>query len=132
MKKVVLNLVVMLALSGCCSIFKGSDQTVNIATSNNKQVPAVVYTENGQQNVILPQAVSVSRSSSDMTINVKENKCVKESRTIVESKVQPAFWGNVISGGLLGSATDAMTGSMWKYDDNITVVVDEKDVCKAS
>lgn len=130
MKKLILVLMTASILSGCSSIVKGSRQTINISTSTGKQAEAVITTSTGQQNVVLPQAVPVKTSSTDITVNIKETRCNNASTTIVQSRLHPWFWGNVIIGGLLGSTTDSVTGSMWAYDESVIVNVTEKDSCE--
>ena len=130
MKKLILVLITASILSGCSSIVKGSRQTINISTSTGKQAEAVITTSTGQQNVVLPQAVPVKTSSTDITVNIKETRCNNASTTIVQSRLHPWFWGNVIIGGLLGSTTDSVTGSMWAYDESVIVNVTEKDSCE--
>ena len=130
MKKLILVLMTASILSGCSSIVKGSRQTINISTSTGKQAEAVITTATGQQNVVLPQAVPVKTSSTDITVNIKETRCNNASTTIVQSRLHPWFWGNVIIGGLLGSTTDSVTGSMWAYDESVIVNVTEKDSCE--
>ena len=119
-------------LSGCSSIVKGSRQTINISTSTGKQADAVITTSEGQQNITLPRSVSVKTTSGDIVVDVKETRCNTSSSTVIQSRLHPWFWGNVILGGVFGSTTDAATGSMWSYDDSIIVNVAEKDSCKAS
>ena len=130
MKKTVAILLTATMLSGCASIVKGSRQTINISTSNGKQADAIVTTSTGQQNVVLPQAVPVKTANVDITVNIKETKCNNSSTTVIPSRLHPWFWGNVIIGGLLGSTTDSVTGSMWSYDESVIVNVTEKDSCK--
>lgn len=132
MKKLILVLMTASILSGCSSIVKGSRQTINISTSTGKQAEAVITTSTGQQNVVLPHAVPVKTSSNDIIVNIKETKCNNASTTVVQSRLHHWFWGNVIFGGLLGSTTDAATGSMWSYDESVIVNVTEKDSCRAN
>ncbi len=132
MKKLILVLMTASILSGCSSIVKGSRQTINISTSTGKQAEAVITTSAGQQNVVLPQAVPVKTSSTDITVNIKETRCNNASTTVMQSRLHPWFWGNLIFGGILGSTTDAATGSMWSYDESVIVNVTEKDSCRAN
>lgn len=130
MKKALTMLLIATTLSGCSSIVKGSRQTINISTSTGKQADAVITTSTGQQNIVLPQAVSVKDDNMDITVSVKETRCNNASTTIVQSRLHPWFWGNLILGGLFGSTTDSVTGSMWTYDESVIVNVTEKDQCK--
>ena len=130
MKKIFFLLLALAGLSGCATIVKGSSQTMNISTPNGKQANVVVTGKNGTIPVLIPQALSVNTSSGDIVINVTEAECVLPSTTIVKPRLSSWFFGNIIFGGLLGSTTDAATGSAWEYDSNIMVNVASKDDCK--
>ena len=129
MKKLVALLMTVTALSGCASIIKGQNQNINILTSDGSEVDATIYTKNGMRETKLPQLVSVQKDSQDITIQVKEGKCNRESISITQSNIEPWFWGNAIIGGLLGSTTDSVTGAMWKYDSTVVVNVNKKASC---
>ena len=129
MKKLVLLAFALAGLSGCATIVKGSSQTMNVATGTGKQVNAVVTSANGTMPVLLPQAVSVEKSSDDIIINITESECIVPSTTIIKSNLSGWFWGNIIFGGLLGSTTDLASGSAWEYDNNVLVNVAEKEKC---
>lgn len=130
MKKYVVILLTATILSGCSSIVKGSRQTINMSTSTGKQADVVITTEEGQQSLTLPSAITVKDSSKDIVVNVQESKCNNSSSTTIRSRLHPWFWGNIILGGLLGSTTDSVTGSMWTYDENTIINVTEKEQCK--
>lgn len=128
MKKIILAFA-LTTLTGCASIVAGNYKTVNVSTSNGQSVEASVFAKNGEQNVTLPTAVTVRRDSQDLTITVKEDACVNSTTSVNSSRVEPWFWGNLLTGGIFGSTTDSMTGDMWTYDENITVFVDKKTTC---
>lgn len=130
MKKLFITFLAATSLSGCASIVEGDYKTVNVSTSNGETVNASVFTKEGEKNVQLPSAVTVRRDSQDLTITVKEDACVNSTTSINSSRIEPWFWGNLLTGGIFGSTTDSMTGDMWTYDDNITVYVDKKSSCK--
>lgn len=129
MKKLVVTLLTATMLSGCASIIKGKTQNINVMTSNGEEVEATVFTKGGMQEIQLPRVLSVQKDSQDITITVKEGKCNKETVAVANSSVEPWFWGNILSGGVLGSSTDAATGAMWKYDSTVVVNVNEKAAC---
>ncbi len=130
MKKIVLSLAGIMLLSGCATIVTGSTQTVNMSTSSGKQANAIVASADGSFPVVLPQAVTVKKSSENLIINVTESDCVVPTTTMVVPHQQSWFWGNIILGGLIGSTTDSASGAAWEYDNNILVNVALKDGCK--
>lgn len=129
MKKLVLMLLMATTLSGCASVIKGKTQNINVTTPNGKDVEATVFTSAGMQEMQLPRVIAVPKDSQDITINVKEGKCHKETVSTVPSHIEPWFFGNILSGGILGSTTDSITGAMWRYDEQVTVTIDEKISC---
>lgn len=129
MKKIVLLILTTTVLSGCASIIKGKTQNINVMTSNEKEVEATIFTSAGMQEMNIPRVVMVPKDSQDITINVKEGACNKETVAVVSSHIEPWFWGNIFMGGIWGSSTDSATGAMWQYDDQVTVTIDEKVSC---
>lgn len=101
--------------SGCASIINDKEQSVNIVTSNGKTVEGTVrglpFTAPGQ--------INLDRSRRDVRVLPASDDC---QPTDIESEISPWFWGNVITGGLAGSGTDAVTEKMWEYDETITII----------
>ncbi len=132
MKKILVALLVCSMLSGCASIVKGRNKNVNIMTSTGEEVEVNVVSASGMQSIVVPSVVSLKKDNQDITITVKETQCLRSSTSIVSSEIEPWFLGNVFSGGIgiFGSSTDALTGAMWTYDDNIVVPVYKKSACQ--
>lgn len=130
MKKILVALLVCSMLSGCASIVKGRNKNVNIMTSTGEEVEVNVVSASGMQSIVVPSVVSLKKDNQDITITVKETQCLRSSTSIVSSEIEPWFLGNIITGGLFGSSTDALTGAMWTYDDNIVVPVYKKSACQ--
>lgn len=130
MKKILVALMVCSILSGCASIVKGRNKNVNIMTSTGEEVEVNVVSAAGMQSIVIPSVVSLKKDNQDITITVKETQCIRSSTSIVSSEIEPWFLGNIITGGLFGSSTDALTGAMWTYDDNIVVPVYKKSACQ--
>ncbi|MCM1294477.1 MAG: hypothetical protein NC311_02875 [Muribaculaceae bacterium] len=132
MKKTLICLMGGIALTGCASIVDGSTQNINIVPSNSKdKVNATVITETGVQVIKLPGMIHTKKSGKDITIKIDEdeNPCYETSMQIVSSSLNPFILGNVITGGVFGSTTDAATGAAWKYDDTVVVYPTRKDSC---
>ena len=60
----------------------------------------------------LPGAEGTLRTKAAKVFNVETEGCAKQ--TTLESKVDIKFFGNIITGGLLGSTTDYSTEKMWQ------------------
>lgn len=129
MKKFLLVALSAATLSGCASIIQGNSQMVNITTTNGERIEAVIFSKAGMMETQLPQNVSVKRASQDLTIRIKEDNCYEETVTTVNSHIEPWFWGNLLSAGVLGSTTDSTTGAMWKYDETVVINPNKKSTC---
>lgn len=121
--------------SGCATLFGGGDRqslniisdkpsTVNIykvkhidenAThddSNKSKISPVMI----HSNVLVPSTLNVDRDSDDILIQTPNGEC-KDRK--VPRTLNGWFWGDVIATSLLSTTVDAVTGAMWKYDENV-------------
>jgi hypothetical protein len=100
---------VLLAVSGCSTIVNGKVQTVTI----NSNIAGAQVAVNGIPVGQTPFTGSVVRSNKTVVTVSKDGY---ESKTVtLDTNIEPIFWGNIIIGGVIGSTTDAATGSMYKY-----------------
>lgn len=116
------------AINGCASIIKGRNQNINIMTPDGENVDATIFSKSGMFETQLPRLVSIQKDHQDVTIRIKEDKCHQETVTVVKSKIEPWFWGNIFV-GLFGSTTDSSTGAMWKYDSTVMLNPNRKTIC---
>lgn len=124
MQKIICLFVV--ALGGCATIVDGGPDTINIMTSDGGPAPARVMSKAGVQQVWLPTVISVPKSCSDISINLREDDYIYSSSAVIQSSVNPWVFGNIIFGGLLGLAIDAVAGNVCTYDTNVVVPVYSK------
>lgn len=133
MKKLAFALVV--TLSGCASVVNDKNQVIHINASNGQtlngsvQEITVKKTKEGKkvkkEKTYTPVSklngsdVMLARSGSQKVVIVDNPECEKE--TPIKNSVDGMFFGNILIGGLLGSTTDATTGKMWKYEENVVV-----------
>jgi len=115
MKRAVLLLCGMMLLGGCASILNESKQTVNVTTSNGKQITGTV---DGQQ-FTAPGVVRLERAKEAKIFMTDAEGCTKQ--TVAENAVDTKFFINIFSGGAFGSSTDFSTGKMWKYNENVII-----------
>lgn len=95
--------------TSCATIVGGTSQTVSI-DANVKGAEVIV---NGALVGQTPFAGSIKRGKST-SVTVK--KAGYRPKTIVlNTEVEPIFWGNIIVGGFFGSTTDLSTEAMYKY-----------------
>ncbi len=101
----------MIFTTGCATLISGKTQTIDVQSKTEKKfkVDGKEYTT--------PAKVILTRGDTDKIITV--DGC--EDNVTVKSGMNGMFWGNVLIGGVVGSTTDAISGSAWSYDDNITI-----------
>lgn len=115
MKKVIVGLGALFALSGCASIMTAEEQSIRVTTNNNTEAEITV----DDKKVVTPGTVVVLRDGKDKVVRTKDANC--DSATPIKKSVTPVFFGNIVIGGLLGSTTDASTGKMWDYADTVQI-----------
>ncbi|KAF7785361.1 hypothetical protein PRUB_a4917 [Pseudoalteromonas rubra] len=118
MKYSIIPAAALVMLSGCASVMTSDMQTIQVTTNTGKVVE--VTADGNQSNT--PGAVQVLRDGQDKVIRTTAAGCASE--TPVKKSVTPAFFGNIVIGGLLGSTTDASTGKMWDYADSVEIQCD--------
>lgn len=121
-------IVAAMLFSGCATISNQMSQRVAIGTNTGDAVTADI---NGQK-VMLPASVKISRSN-DTVVKILpvDNPGYEATQLVIVGKQNLSmwFWGNIITGGTLGSTTDYLTGGMWQYS-NPNFVVPVKKVEK--
>ena len=100
-------------------------------TDYEEPIKVQVSNKNTLQTIQLPGSVLVKTGDSPLSVVVKD-KCFRETTTTIQPKVNYVFLGNIITGGLTGTTTDALSGALWTYDDSAIVNVVENGTCKAS
>lgn len=112
--------VAALVLSGCASIMTAEEQSIKITSSNNRPVDVAV----DDKKATTPGTVVVLRDGKDKVVTSTTPGC--QNATPITKEITTPFWGNIIVGGLFGSSTDASTGKMWDYADNIEIICTEQ------
>jgi len=106
-------LVLVMVSSGCATILDGSSQPVNFNSSPNG---ARIYV-NGMEVGTTPLNMLMKRSKTTMIL-AKRNG-YEDQQLVLQTKTNNAFWGNILSGGFLGSTTDYASGAMIEYSPNM-------------
>ncbi len=107
--------IVAVFATGCATIITPKEQKINVSSSTGE---AIEVTLDGKASST-PGQFTVLRNGQDKTVNTTTPGCAPS--TPVMKSIAPAFWGNIIIGGLLGSTTDNSTGKMYSYADNVVV-----------
>jgi hypothetical protein len=114
---------VLATLSGCASITDGTTQTV-VFNLTPKEARCVVMrdgtqlgTVNGRQNTI-----TISKGAKDVVVNCHADGYEDATHRLI-SKTQTS---GVVGGFFLDlGITDMITGAMWKYPNDISIVLEK-------
>jgi hypothetical protein len=116
-----LALVASSLLGGCATLTTSSSQTVTLTTE--PPGAACTFKREGQVIGIInptPGSLSVSKSHSDIDVT-----CTKEGYVDavgrVGSKFQAMTFGNILFGGIIGIAVDAVSGATAEYEANVAI-----------
>lgn len=138
MKKIVISSLFVasatMLFTGCATLFGGgSTQAINVQSSKTTTVDMYkIKTEKNQEtgeiketervlvnsNLQVPASINVNRDSKDVLIKPKDDNCKEVTAT---GSMNNWVWGDIIATSLLSTTVDAVTGAMWKYDDNVTL-----------
>jgi outer membrane murein-binding lipoprotein Lpp len=132
-----ISLLSLIAISGCASVINDKNQKIQIIASNGQEIKGTVERDTIVSTKVdgkvkkshvkaaessfsgTTNAVMLERSNVIKTVVVENPECEKE--TAIKNSVSPAFFGNILIGGLLGSSTDAGSGKMWQYQEKVVV-----------
>lgn len=120
---IALPLASVMMFSGCATLFGGGGkQTISVSSDSAKRMKAVISYADGSspQYLTIPGTVTVKRTSKNMVVKSQDNEF---DPTIIDNSMNGWFLANILGvyAGPLSSTTDAATGSMWKYDETVTV-----------
>lgn len=111
----------LVALAGCASIISGRTQEVSFASNPE----GVTVTVNGRILGKTPLTVNLQKKSEQSLVFSKDG--YKTLSMELETSINGWFWGNIVLGGLIGSTTDGITGSIYKYAPSQYMVTLEPD-----
>jgi PEGA domain len=108
-------------LGGCASIFSGSTQNINFQSTPSGATVSISGVPIGAT----PMNTLIKRKNNQSLSVSKEG--YKTFTTQMNTSIEPWFWGNILFGGVIGSVTDAVTGSMYKYGQDQYLVTLEPE-----
>lgn len=119
---VALPLVGAIMFGGCATLFGGGEKQA-ISVNSDKPMKATLSYEDGSspKYFTTPATLSVERKNKKVKVFSESNEFEPVE---VDNKVNGWFWVNILGapgGTVISSITDAATGSMWKYEDVVTV-----------
>jgi len=112
--KMKLNFFTLLFISlffiwNCASIVKGTKQSVSI--DSNVQGAEIYFI--GAKIGVTPFAGKIKKGQNKQIV-IKKDGYVDKT-VILSTSIEPWFWGNIITGGTLGSTTDFASGAAFQY-----------------
>jgi hypothetical protein len=118
----VVGLVITVLIVGCATIFKGTDQAINISSSPSA-AKVIIKTTGGVQvfDGVTPVVTKLSKKNEYLVTLTLEG--YKETTVnIMKNGIEGWFWGNLLCGGVIGIVIDAVNGAMYKLaPDQISV-----------
>lgn len=111
-----------LLLTSCASIVTGQNQAVSVDTSPVKDAVCTLSNDKGTWFVNSPGSTTILRSYSDLHVSC-EKKGFGKGITTVKSSTKGMAFGNILVGGLIGTAVDCGTGAAYDYPSLINVPI---------
>ena len=113
---IVVTIFVSLLLQSCSSIISGTTQKITITSNVNGADVSI----NGNPVGTTPLTTRIKREKTMHLIVKKEG--YENYQSVMQTRLDNWFWGNIIFGGLLGSTTDLASGTTHLLDpDHIHV-----------
>lgn len=109
----------LLSLTACASIVSGAQQSLSVTTSPSNAQCSLTSDKGTWFINNTPGTVTVHRALADMTVSCKKDEL--QGSNIAKSSIQPIEFGNILTGGIIGLAIDAMTGAGYDYPNPIDV-----------
>jgi hypothetical protein len=130
MKKILTAAAVVLCLSGCASIFKGSTQPVTFrsepdsaAISVTNRAGEAIHTGTTPTTITLRRGAGYFKSEIYKVVMKKEGFADKE--LTITSTISGWYIGNLLFGGVIGILiVDPATGGMYVFPDSVTGTFD--------
>jgi hypothetical protein len=97
-----------LVVAGCATIATGTSQTISISSNVDG---AAIYLD-GERVGTTPFNGTVPKGKSNLRV---EAPGYRDQTLSLSRQLEPAFWGNIIIGGTLGSITDFASGAAYQY-----------------
>lgn len=123
--------VILVLLSGCATIVKGTSQVVSLDTPGAPGAKCVLTSSAfGTREVSTPVSINLPKGSDNITVRC-EKRCYEPGIGVISSNVEGMTAGNVLLGGVIGLGVDAATGAMNKYNTNNQVMMARIPGCRA-
>lgn len=102
--------------SSCATILSGTKQKISVNSTGKTGVTFQLDNKTYKT----PAIITVKRENEDKVIKVLDEDC-SQKQVLLNKKINPVFFVNLLSGGVFGSTTDYISNAMWRYDDNVQI-----------
>ena len=133
MIKNIFYIIALICITASCSTITKNPQTpltiITVCAGSTEPVPAKCTISNPymHKKIITPAVIAVGRSSHDLSIKCSiEDKVFGEA--IIKSSIDLDAAGNVFFGGIVGLATDFVSGKAYEYQPKIQLLLDCKNL----
>ena len=128
MNKTLVALVVLTALSGCASITQGTNQVISFNIEPRDGVCSVANKDGGTIGTVTGRSnlLQVSKGAGDLVANCSADGYKNYTTRLVSSTQTAGVLGIAIDFGIV----DMLTGAMWKYPENVSIVLEKDELQK--
>ena len=127
-----LFVVILLLLSACATITKGTSQTVAITTPGVADATCTLTSSTvGTKVVTTPATITLEKGRESVTVRCTK-ECYTDGSGVIASDFEAMTMGNIILGGVIGVGVDAASGAMNKYAPEAQVVMTPIPGCGAA
>lgn len=108
--------------TGCASITQGTTQSIAVDTNPSRPAECKATNEKGSWLVKTPGALTVNKSGGPLSITCECQDGWAGVQS-VQSTTNGAVFGNLLVGGLIGTAVDMSSGAAYQYPATVVVPV---------
>lgn len=112
-------------LAGCSTMFNSGSQSIQVTTTNGKEVSANITTPSGTYAARLPATIIAEPSTFQKVSVMITDDCYDPMQYNIKKGITPSYWANIFN--FWGFLIDPLTGSMWKYNNLASVPVNKKN-----
>ncbi len=118
--KLIPLILILGALTGCATITKGTEDTVQVQIGNcGEMISCTATNKKGSWDFMAPGPVRFKKSDQPLTITCNDGP---EVLTVQIAPVRGGMaWGNIIFGGIIGGGVDSGTDAHWDTADSLVI-----------
>ena len=122
--KTLLIIILSLGLANCASITQGTNQVISFSIDPSEAKCSIVNKDNATVGTVSGKSnlLQVSKGSGDLIASCSADNYESNITRIVSTAQTAGVIGIAIDLGI----TDMITGAMWKYPDQVAIVMDKK------